>query len=272
MRFATIHDLRTRTYSGGTGNRDILFLHGWASSGRMWLRSMWALRKEYRLWAPDLPGHGDSEGWSLERYSIQSYVDYAAAFCEKLGIQPYAVIGHSMGGRIALEMARHYPGLADRVVAVSASVTGRMGFRLDIPLGSKAGQRLLALSRNIWPLGLVQTMSMYWAPKYLGSEAVRRTSHDLRRARWEAITGCLRAIAGQDYSSSLAGITHPVLLICGEKDYTVPPGDQQLAARMLPQSRLVVIAGVHHQPMDEAPQYFVSLIRDFLGSDFQGTL
>src|SRR5262245_15842056 len=119
MEFVEINGLRTAYHTGGLGKKHLLFVHGWASSGRMWLRSMWALRHDYRMWAIDGPGCGDSQN-PLEAWrTIDLYTDHAAAFCDVLKIKPYAIIGHSMGGRVAFDFARRYPKKVEKIVAVS---------------------------------------------------------------------------------------------------------------------------------------------------------
>ena len=260
----SINGLKTRFYTAGQGRRHILFVHGWASSGRMWLRSMWALRRDYRLWALDLPGCGDSANPDVSWHTIENYTDHVESFCRALDIHPWAVIGHSMGGRIAFDLARRHPDRAERLVAVSPSVTGRLGFNLDLVLMGGLFGSAVGWSRKLWPLATAEAMSLYWAPRYLGTEAVNRTTRDLRRTSWEGAVGSLRALVGQDYSPYLAEIPHPTLLICGRRDFTVPPEDSQLAARRLPKARLLMLDGVHHQATDEAPGDFLQAVRDFL--------
>jgi pimeloyl-ACP methyl ester carboxylesterase len=189
---------------------------------------------------------------------------YWVQFCRALGIRPYAVIGHSMGGRIACDLARRYPDLARRLVAVSPMITGRLGFNLDVVLIGGLFGAALNLSRKLWPVATAEAMSLYWAPRYLGSEAVSRTTEDLRRTSWAGAVGSLRALVGQDYSPYLSEIPHPTLLICGRQDYTIPPADSRLAAEQLPQARLMMLDHVHHQATDEAPQEFIQAVRAFL--------
>ncbi len=263
MRFVCLNNLRTRYYTAGSGGRDVLFVHGWASSGRMWLRSMWALRREYRTWALDLPGFGDSEAPQACWDTVEPYTDHVAAFCQALGITPAVVVGHSLGGRIVLDLARRYPHLAERVVAISPSITGRMGFNLNA-LFSNLGETLLAFSQRVWPLATAGALSTYWAPRFLGSEGVRRTTHDLRRSSSQAAIGSLRALAAQDYSPYLTQIKQPTLIICGGRDYTIPPDDARLAASLLPNARLIVFNHVHHWPTDEDHPAFLAHLRSFL--------
>jgi pimeloyl-ACP methyl ester carboxylesterase len=261
-----VNGLKTRYYAAGDGTKHVLLIHGWASSGRMWLRAMWALRRQYRLWALDLPGCGDSESPAIDWYSLAGYTDHVAAFCRALGIRPYGVIGHSMGARIAFDLARHNPTLVEKLVAVSPTITGRLGFNLHLVLVGGLFGSALNLLRRLWPIATAGAMSEYWAPRYLGSEAVKRTAEDLERTGWEAAVGSLRMLVGQDYSPYLAEIPHPTLLICGERDTTIPPDDSRIAAEQLPQARLVMLDDVHHQPTDEAPQFFVEAVQTFLSN------
>jgi pimeloyl-ACP methyl ester carboxylesterase len=267
MKFTPINGLKTGYYSAGQGTRDVLFLHGWASSGRMWLRTMWALRHDYRMWAIDLPGFGSSDAPDVDWYSTGRFADHAAAFCQAQAIRPYAVVGHSMGGRVALDLARRCPHLAGRLVAVSPTITGRLGFFLDLLLAGGVGRMMIDASRHVWPLAMAGTMTQYWAPHYLGSEGVRRTTSDLQRASWAALVGSLQAMVEHDYSPHLDAITRPTLLLCGTRDITVPPDDSRLAAERLPNARLVMLDGVHHQLTDEAPAAFLAALRSFLAEE-----
>jgi pimeloyl-ACP methyl ester carboxylesterase len=127
-------------------------------------------------------------------------------------------------------------------------------------------------SRNVWPLATASAMSLYWAPKYLGSEAVERTTNDLRRITWDSAVGSLRTMVGQDYSSHLERVAQPTLLICGRKDFTIPPADSHIASQRLPNARLMVLDGVHHQPTDEEPRTVIQAVKEFLsnGADTAG--
>lgn len=266
MKFATISSFQTAYYASGSGERNLLFIHGWASSGRMWLRSMCALRREYRMWAVDLPGCGDSDAPDIGWYSIENYADHIAAFCHFHGIDHCAVIGHSIGGRIAFELARRHAYLVERVVAVSPLVTGRLGFYLDVLLLAGLIGRKLRLPRRVWPLAARSSLNEFWAPGYLEPQVVQRTTHDLRRTSPEAAIGTLRALIRQDYSPHLAHIHHPTLLICGERDDVIPPADSRLAAQRLPRAQLVMLAQVHHQPTDEAHEVVIQTVREFLAN------
>src|SRR5260221_13191994 len=145
----------TFTYRVCGSGPDVLLVHGWISSGRMWERLMRHLAPDYRVWAIDLLGFGDSRNAdSAHALSIDNHVELVVAFCQALGIAPYAVIGHSMGGAIAVTFALEHPELIDKLVLVSPVVTGRFGGLRDHFLGSSVGRVLLDISQHLWPLAL----------------------------------------------------------------------------------------------------------------------
>jgi pimeloyl-ACP methyl ester carboxylesterase len=269
MKCTHTNGLQTRYFVAGHGP-DVLFLHGWAASGRMWLRSLFALRREFRAWAIDLGGFGDSDNPVESGYTLELYSDQVAGFCAEMGIQPAVVVGHSIGGRVALDLALRYPHLAQSVVAVSPTITGRLGFGLDTLLLGRAGEALLSLSQHFWLLAETGVMWQFITPRFLNSESVKRASSDLRRASVDALSGSLRAVLGRDFSPNLPHIAQPTLIICGERDFTVPPDDARMAADLIPNAELVMLEDVHHMPSDEAADEFHDLIRAFAQRKLNG--
>ena len=218
-------------------------------------------------WLPHLcplPGFGDSGVRPLEWYSISRYADHVVALCEQLEVRPHTIIGHSMGARITLDIGQRYPEFARQLVAVSPSISGRLGFNINVLMTGEVGRKLLDVSRKVWPMATAGVMSTYWSPRHLGSEAVKRTTEDLRRSSWEAAMGTLRMLAEEDYSDRLSGIRQPTLVICGARDYTIPPGDSHLAATRIPSARLVILDGIHHWPTDEDHSRFIDVLLPFV--------
>src|SRR6185503_455625 len=142
------------------------------------------------------------------------------------------------GGRITFDLGRRYPNLAKRLITVSPSVTGKLGLNLDVFLAGPMGEALNRVSKHVWPVAAATVMTEYWAPRYLGTEAMRRTTRDLRRSSWEASIQSLRLMLNHDNSQHLHEVAHPTLLICGKNDYTIPPQDSILASKRLPDAQL----------------------------------
>jgi pimeloyl-ACP methyl ester carboxylesterase len=99
--------------------RPVILIHGWLGSWRYWIPVMQQLSANYRVYALDLWGFGDSQK-NQARYSLQSQVNLLAQFMDKLGINKAALVGHSFGAAIAIAFARRHEGLTSRVMTVSA--------------------------------------------------------------------------------------------------------------------------------------------------------
>ena len=248
-----------------TGNGpDVVLVHGWCSSGRMWKDLVERLSHRYRFISPDLPGFGRSakpeNGW----YSVSGYTEMIRAFVDKLHIRPLAMVGHSMGGAIAIKAAYQWPDMFERLALVCPAVTGRLNFSMDIFLVSGVGRTLMTLSQRIWPLAFLGVMSEYVSPRHLGNRAVRRIIEDLEQSDWNASYQSLYSMTQTDLSPLLPHIAHPTLIISGARDLTLPPEDARRAAAALPNAELHVFENSHHQPLDEEPDRFTRVFEAFM--------
>ena len=249
---------------------DVLMIHGWASSLRMWERPLHVLAAAgYRAWALDLPGHGQSPSPPFERwYTIPNLTFVVQAFVRQVGLQRAVIVGHSMGGAIALELADECPQLVRSLVLAAPVVSGRIGFALHVLFDSPLGNRLLRLSQRhnaLARLGELSTFGLSWLGGGLGA-ALRRDAEDLARTSPQATIGCLNAVIGFDFTDRLAAIRVPTLVVVGMQDVTLPPSEAMLAAAGIPGARLVKMQGVAHHPMDERPEEFDRSLLKFLST------
>ncbi len=256
-------ELRYRVHGSGP---DVLLLHGWISSGRMWQPLMAALGGHFRLWAPDLAGFGDSPlpADGPPRLSLADHARHIRAFCRALDVRPYAVVGHSLGGLLTLHLALEYPDLMERLVLISPVVSGRLW--PVVLLRGGVGHWLLGIVRRLWPLPVMALgPSVFaFAPRHLFSEAARRKAEDAQKASRRAAVDGLQIVLETDYSARLPEIDKPTLVIVGTRDITVPPTEGELAAARIPGARLVKLPGVAHQVTDEAPDEVHRLLLEFL--------
>ena len=100
----------------------LVFVHGWLGSWRYWVPIMDDLSTDYRTYALDLWGFGDSDK-TQERWDIDSYVELLISFMDELGVQRAPLVGHSLGGAIAATLAARYPDRVPKVMAVSLPLT-----------------------------------------------------------------------------------------------------------------------------------------------------
>jgi pimeloyl-ACP methyl ester carboxylesterase len=247
----------------GTGP-DVLLIHGWASSLRMWERTTSRLASEgFRAWAIDMPGHGASAPLASLNggYSIPNLADAMEAFTKRMNIHQVALVGHSMGGAIALDMSHRHPDATRALALVAPAVSGRLGLAPHRLFDFEIGRWLLEFAQRHNVLARLGKLSMLGAPWL--SRALRRDIEDLARTAPQAALGGLQAVIDFDFSKRLPEIHTPTLVIVGARDMTVPPSEGELAANKIPGARLVKLRGVGHQPVDECPEEFDRLLLDF---------
>jgi len=255
----------------GTGD-DVLLIHGWVSSGRMWSRLSEGVAGQARCWAVDLCGFGESALPDGDEYclNLELHAAMLIEFCQAQDIRPKAIIGHSMGGLLALKMAAMRPDLMDRLVLMSPVVTGRFGrfIELNRVITSDFGQAAIARSKPIWSFIQSDFMDVFtpmlMMPWFTHPQEAARIRQDFKRSAWAAATYAIDSIARENMLPYLDQIAHPTLVIVGGRDGTVPPREGRLAAERLPNGRLLELAGVYHQPLDEAPADVIAAVQTFL--------
>jgi pimeloyl-ACP methyl ester carboxylesterase len=226
--------------------RPLILLHGWLGSWRYWVPVMEELSVQYRVYALDLWGFGDSDRRD-DRYDIESYVKLLDAFIENLGIlhTPLPVVGHALGAVVAVLWAVRNPDRIDRIMAVSMPV-----------LGTSINRRLMSSEA----LTLFEKAFNHQPPN---AEALQL---ETQKADEEAIINSVRSVMGLDLHRELQRIDQPVLLVHGNRDNVVLPFDDSHLGGT-EQVRTINLSESRHFPMlDERPR-FNRLLRDFLVTD-----
>lgn len=255
-------DLQYTRVGQGT---DALLLHGLVSSRRMWAGLSAALADTHTCWAVDLAGFGDTMLPPRRRLSLDDHVRLLLAFCERHALQPRVIVGHSMGGMLALMLAHALGDTVERLVLVCPVVTGRIALDAHRLITTAAGQTALRCSYPAWAL-LWERLRLprLMGPPYLNIKARARICEDLQRASWGATVSALESIAHSTTEPLLAGLQPETLVIVGGRDPLVPPAEGRLAVAAMPNARLLEFARSHHQPMDEEPERFNAAVRAFV--------
>jgi pimeloyl-ACP methyl ester carboxylesterase len=248
---------------------DVLLVHGWLSSGRMWSRLTDALADHARFWSVDLYGFGQSprppDG---ERVGVDDHAALLLDFCNAHGIRPQAVVGHSMGGMLALKLALARPDWIEKLVLMSPVVSGRFGHPFDLSriVISDWARRNIIGSKTFWTTALDVVMPALATPGhfFFDEATIARIQQDFKRADWQAAAGALESIARENLLPHLVDIPHPALVIVGKRDMTVPPDEGRAAARRLPRGSLLELPKINHQPLDEAPGPVIRAVDAFL--------
>jgi pimeloyl-ACP methyl ester carboxylesterase len=251
----------------GESGPPVVMLHGWGAFKELWWSTLRALGRDHRCFALDVPGHGASPIGRAD--SIGGLAESVSAFCDAKGLGTITLIGHSMGGSVAAELALRRPDLVQRLVLVDAAVDAHMMPSFSrtylLPIYGWTLFRFMLLGARISrPIGALvpHEHGGGWLRPWL-----RRGSY-LAGFEPEPLHRLYRSLFSTSAGSRLAGLSQPTLVISGQLDTVVPPDHSRRLARLIPNARYIEIAGALHNPMDERPRSFERAVRNFLADGF----
>jgi pimeloyl-ACP methyl ester carboxylesterase len=223
--------------------RPLVFIHGWLGSWRYWVPTMDALSEEFRVYAFDLWGYGDSDK-SIERYSVESYVALLNAFITELGVLgPVPLVGHTLGATVAVSYALQHPEIVDRIMAVSLPLGGDTINRRALLGGNSILDRMLGRSPTAGYADLEQEIS---------------------RAAPDAINESVQSVVDLDLHPVLGSLQVPLLVLYGQQDNVVTPIDASALDGLGKSARLMIMPECRHFPMLDRSSQFSRLLLDFL--------
>jgi 3-oxoadipate enol-lactonase len=231
--------------SGKRGSAPLVLLHGFPLDHHLWDEVVPLLGDTFDLVIPDLRGFGDSTTVDSP-YSMDDYASDVAGLLDRLGIQKAAIVGHSMGGYVALAFTRLYPERVSGLGLVSSQVLA------DAP-ERKEGRYKSAADVSANGIGsVVEAM----APKFTSDEQLQRYARaSMERQQPAAYIGALKAMAERADSTPLLSSFHfPVVVIHGDSDSLIPVDRAREVKAALPQAHLVEIPGAGHMPMMKAAE------------------
>lgn len=244
--------------------RPVLFLHGWLGSWRYWYPTIEHIDDHFRAYSFDFWGFGDTNRHA-NVVSIQSYSDQVIRFLDELGIDRVLLVGHSMGGMVALKTAINHPKRISRVVAVGAPIVGdSLSWLLkltDRVVFADAFARMHWLRRFMFHRFLGETNDP--AVHEILDDSVKSSSTTLRRA--------VSSMWRTDLRPELKRLAVPTLIVHGGRDEIVHPNQADLFDDV-PCAEVVVMPESRHFPfLDEAELFNETLLR-FLMQDAPRTM
>jgi pimeloyl-ACP methyl ester carboxylesterase len=269
-----LHGHRVSYRRGGEGPLLVL-IHGITGSSQTWREVMPLLAQDFTIVAPDLLGHGESAKPRGD-YSMGAYASGIRDLVGLLGYDKGTVVGHSLGGGVALQFAYQFPERVERMVLVSSGGLGRdvnpilrapwlPGAELVLPL--LASMPLLdagrAVGRFAGRLGFTagpDLAEMATGFASLGDAEARRAFIQTVRAVID-LTG--QRVSASDRLYLAAAL--PTLIVWGEQDKMIPVQHGHDAHAAIPGSRLEVFEGAGHFPHLSDPLRFVKTLREFVG-------
>ncbi len=220
--------------------KPLIFIHGWLGSWRYWWPAMQGMAAhQYRSFAFDLWGFGDSSK-APEMYSVQSYVEMLDRFIERLGVAPpVTLVGHSLGGTVALQYTLKYPENVDRVFTVALPTTG-----------STLNERLV----NSEPENFLNKVV---------NNNVAEVGSEIRKTDQAAFNTLAQEIQGNNLTSKLVSFPRPLLMLYGGQDNVIQPPPPDLQQQ---ENNRVYISldECHHFPMLQKSDIFNRLLLDFI--------
>ncbi|HET6504969.1 MAG TPA: alpha/beta hydrolase [Amycolatopsis sp.] len=274
LRWRVIHGYRRAYRMAGSGPA-VLFLHGIGDDSSTWLDVLASLAGDFTVIAPDLLGHGASDKPRAD-YSVAAYACGMRDLLATLDVDRVTVVGHSLGGGVAMQFAYQFPDRCERLVLVSAGGIGQTVhplLRLAATPGADALLPLLGTTPVTELLrlfgGLLTATGGLGLGKDIGyvfSKYVRLAESPSR----QAFLRTLRAVVdwrGQvvnmlDRSYLTEGI--PTMLVWGRHDHVVPIAHAIRAHTEMPGSRLEIFEEAGHFPFHTSPQRFLAVLREFL--------
>jgi pimeloyl-ACP methyl ester carboxylesterase len=220
---------------------------------------MEALAATHRVYALDFWGFGESDK-RRESYTIADFVALADQFMEQLGIQIAPVIGHSMGGTVALNLALDRPRRVKKVAIVGSPIDGRS---LNIFL-KLAGMPFIAFlvwnSPTLLRLG-IRLFAPWIAANW--SDWYALLMQDLSKMTLESFMRSIHSLHHTDLRPRLKSLRMPILGIYGEGDKIVNPRQAELL-KSITSSRVAMLSESRHFPMLDEPEAFYSILLSYL--------
>ncbi len=251
---AVIIDNQVVHYEVFGRGRPVLFLHGWLGSWRYWYPTIEVVSEHFRTYSFDFWGFGDSRRKQTQE-SIQAYSDQVIRFLDALGIDRVMVVGHSMGGMVALKTALSYPERISRVATVGAPIDGdSLSWLLkltDRPFFADAFARLPWLRRYLFGFFLGETSDP--AVSEMIDDSVKSSANTLRYA--------VSSMWRTDLRPELPRLRVPTLIVHGGRDDIVNPNQADLFENV-PMAQVVMMPRSRHFPfLDEAEIFNDVLVR-----------
>jgi pimeloyl-ACP methyl ester carboxylesterase len=268
----TVHGRSVNYLAAGSGDL-LLFVHGMAGTAEHWRPVLEPLAIGNSVVAPDFPGHGESAPGGGD-YSLGSLASGLRDLMLTLGHERATLIGHSLGGGVAMQFTYQFPEMVERLVLVSSGGLGPdvspvlraaalPGADLFISATAGVGKRVgSVLGRGLGALGL--------GPNADVAEVARGYASLSDRERRKAFLATLRAVVGTD-GQRVAALDRlylaealPLLILWGENDPIIPVAHAEETHAALPASRLEIFEDVGHAPQIEVPGRFIAAIQRFL--------
>ena len=277
LKFIDIHGERIAYREAGKGEA-VLLIHGMAGSSQTWRAIMPQLAKKYRVVAPDLLGHGESSKPRSD-YSLGAFAVCLRDVLDELGIESATVIGHSLGGGVAMQFLYQHPDHCNRLVLISSGGLGQdVGWILRL-LSAPGAELIMPVIAPSPVLRAGNAVRSFLSSRGLrsprGAEIWNAYSSFSDPETRQAFLRTLRSVV--DYRGQAVSALNrlqlrsemPTLAIWGEDDTIIPVDHAYAALDARPDCRVEVLPDVGHFAHVEAPSEVANIIDEFITATAQ---
>lgn len=241
----------------------VILLHGWLGSWQTWRSTMVAMARDYKFYALDFWGFGDSDK-KRERFEVMDFVDLVNQFMDRLGIVSAPIVGHSMGGSVSLGVTVKYPERVKKVAVVGSPVYGKEGFMpMLLPFANPLFARAIWSSPALFRLG----MRLIYAPlitRKESSEFYKMTAPATDVTTLESFFRSIASLQRVDLREDLKKVSQPALGVYGKLDVLINPRQRFTFQESLANSDVLYMPGSGHIPMMDEPELFNEGLKKFL--------
>lgn len=252
LKNTVIQNINTNYYDSETGEKTVLFLHGWAAPVEVY-RSIFTFLegKNYRVIAPETPGCGKTaeppEGWSVDRY-----VSFVLDFCRQLELNDVILMGHSFGVRIMIKMLSLHK---NKINCQKAVIIDGAGIVPKRPMSYYFKVYSYKLCKRIVNTKVGGFFFMpLWEERRgnAGSADYNSASNVMKHT--------LSLVVNEDLKHLMGDIDADILLIWGENDDATPLTDGQTMEKLMPKAGLAAVKGAGHYPFLDQPKVFFDIL------------
>jgi pimeloyl-ACP methyl ester carboxylesterase len=258
-----------RAHVRDQGNPDgipLVLIHGSGGSLHMWEGWVRELAPKVRLISVDLPGHGLTGAWARDEYTVEAYADFIEVLVDTLGLDRFALAGHSLGGAVAWTFAATRPDRVSQLILVDSTGYPREDGRT--PLSTRLARLPLLGSIGIYfkpePWVRSSLADAYADPSLATAERTRRTA-ELQRFPGNREATLQRMHSQEPIDPTpLRRLTVPTLILWGAEDRWVPVGDAFRFQNDIKGAKLEIFEKLGHNPMEEDPRATAAAVLAFL--------
>ena len=275
LKYLDLHGDRVAYRDVGSGEEAVLLIHGMAGSSDTWRAVIPQLSRKYRVVAPDLLGHGQSDKPRGD-YSLGAFAVWLRDLLDELGVARATIVGQSLGGGVAMQFVYQHPDYCQRLVLISSGGLGPdVGWML----------RLLSAPGSEFILPIIAPQAVLTAGNKLRSWFTSAGVQSPRGAEmWSAYSSLADARTRNAFLRTLRSVVDyrgqavsalnrlhiaaemPIMAIWGDQDHIIPVDHAYVAREARPDSRLEVLEGVGHFPHVERPGDVAELLDDFIST------